>query len=77
MSFLVRMKQPCAVAGPPGNGKTTWIRQQLAAETFPVLYLCPGTGNVPIDQTCIAAEFPQITILTDGEASQLAKHLEK
>ncbi|PSB51837.1 GTPase, G3E family protein, partial [filamentous cyanobacterium Phorm 6] len=43
-----------AVAGPPGSGKTTWIRQQLAAETLPVLYLCPGTGNVPIDQTCIA-----------------------
>ncbi len=74
------MSQPTitAVAGPPGSGKTTWIRQQLAAETAPVLYFCPGSGNVPIDQTCIAAEFPQIKTLTDGEASLslLAKHLE-
>ncbi|MCC3404316.1 MAG: GTP-binding protein [Microcoleus sp. PH2017_10_PVI_O_A] len=71
------MSQPTitAVAGPPGSGKTTWIRQQLAAETAPVLYFSPGSGNVPIDQTCIAAGFPQIKTLTDGEESLLAKHL--
>ena len=65
------MSQPTitAVAGPPGSGKTTWIRQQLAAETAPILYFSPRTGNVPIDQTCIAAEFPQIKTLTDGEES--------
>lgn len=68
--------QITAVAGPPGSGKTTWIRQQLATETAPVLYFSPGTGNVPIDRTCIAAGFPQIKTLTDGEASLLAKHLE-
>ena len=72
------MSQPTitAVAGPPGSGKTTWIRQQLAAETCPALYFSPGTGNVPIDQTCIAAEFGQIPTLTDGEESQLLKHLQ-
>ncbi|MEG4862904.1 MULTISPECIES: GTP-binding protein [unclassified Microcoleus] len=72
------MSQPTitAVAGPPGSGKTTWIRQQLAAQTPPLLYFCPGSGNVPIDQTCIAAEFGQITTLTDGQESELAKHLE-
>lgn len=72
------MNQPAitAVAGPPGSGKTTWIRQQLATETGPLLYFSPGTGNVPIDPTCIAAGFPHIATLTDGEASLLAKHLE-
>ncbi|MEG5140386.1 hypothetical protein QUB52_25625 [Microcoleus sp. A6-C6] len=39
------------------------------------LYLCPATGNVPIDLSRIAAEFPQIKTLTDSEESLLAKHL--
>lgn len=75
--IITYMSQPTitAVAGPPGSGKTTWIRQQLAAETSPALYLYPGTGYVPIDQTCIAAEFPQITTLADGQESAIAKHL--
>lgn len=68
--------QITAVAGPPGSGKTTWIRQQLATETGPLLYFSPGSGNVPIDRTCIAAAFPQITTLTDGESSLLEKQLE-
>lgn len=71
------MNQPVirAVAGPAGIGKTTWIRQQIATESLPALYFSPGTGSVPIDQTCISAEFPQVKILSDTQKSLLTKHL--
>ena len=71
------MNQPVimAVAGRAGVGKTTWIRQQIATESLPVLYFSPGTGSVPIDQTCISAEFPQVKTLSDAQKSLLTKHL--
>ncbi|CAD5969889.1 GTP-binding protein [Planktothrix agardhii] len=71
------MNQPVimAVAGRAGVGKTTWIRQQIATESLPVLYFSPGTGSVPIDQTCISAEFPQVKTLNDAKKSLLTKHL--
>ncbi|NER99368.1 MAG: GTP-binding protein [Symploca sp. SIO1B1] len=62
-----------AVAGLPGTGKTTWIRQQLAIANQPVQYFSPGSDPVPIDMTCIAAEFPNIKILTEAEGEQLLK----
>ncbi len=64
------------VVGPPGVGKTTWIRQQLAQTTGPVLYFSPATGTVPIDQTRIVTEEPEVKILVDGQESQILEHLE-
>ncbi len=60
-----------AVAGLPGAGKTTWIRQQLAIANQPVQYFSPGSDPVPIDMTCIAAEFPDVKILKEDEENQL------
>ncbi|MDV2994804.1 MAG: hypothetical protein N4J56_004458 [Chroococcidiopsis sp. SAG 2025] len=60
-----------AVAGLPGAGKTTWIRQQLAIANQPVQYFSPGSDPVPIDMTCIAAEFPAVKILKEGEENRL------
>lgn len=59
-----------AVAGPPGVGKTNWIRQQLAAASFQAQYFSPG-NTLAIDSTCIAAEFPTVQTLSEGEDYQL------
>ncbi len=49
------------VAGPPGAGKTTWIRQQLdGAERF--AYLNLGADAVRIDATYLAAEVPELVV---------------
>ncbi|MEA5620317.1 GTP-binding protein [Cronbergia sp. UHCC 0137] len=57
------------VAGLTGCGKTTWISQQLQKTTTTdnIIYFSPGAGKVPIDQTRIAAEFPQVKVFSDGE----------
>jgi hypothetical protein len=51
------------VSGPPGAGKTTWIRQQVnfAAET--AVYLNLGAENTPIDPTYLATEVAGLTVL--------------
>lgn len=59
-----------AVAGPPGVGKTNWIRQQLAAASFQAQYFSPG-NTLAIDSTCLAAEFPTVQTLSEGEDYQL------
>jgi hypothetical protein len=56
-----------AVAGLLGSGKTRWIAQQMAAATQPVLYCCPGTGAVPIDAHWVAAQFPQVQVIQEGQ----------
>ncbi len=50
------------VADPAGCGKTTWICQRMSntASSENVIYFSPGTGNVPIDQIRVAAEFPEL-----------------
>lgn len=58
-----------AVAGPPGVGKTDWIRQQLTAAGSQLQYLSPE--NTAIDSTCIAVEFPKVQTLSEGEDYQL------
>jgi len=63
-----------AVAGPPGAGKTTWIRQQLAQARAKGLYFCPA-NDVPIDQTYIAIECPQVQILAAERRFQLLNQL--
>lgn len=63
------------ISGPPGAGKTTWIRQNLDDTSNPIVYFSPGNNNVPIDQTIIAAEFPHCKTLTDGQELELLKLL--
>ena len=59
------------VAGPPGVGKTTWIRQQMAQSHKQGLYFSPATDSVPIDQTRLAIEVPKVKILVDSHQFQL------
>jgi len=66
-----------AVAGLLGSGKTTWISQQLAAANHPVIYCCPGSGNVPIDAHWIAAQFPQVKVIGEGQEIQHLVGLER
>lgn len=65
------------VAGPAGCGKTTWICQQLSnticAEN--VIYFSPGSGNVPIDQVRLSAEFPEVKVFTDGQEVEFLNQL--
>ena len=65
------------VAGMAGVGKTTWIQQQLSVMnrvlSDSVLYLSPGVGNVPIDQTRLATEFPFLKMFKNGEAAEFFK----
>jgi len=63
-----------AVAGLPGAGKTTWIRQQLAEASATGLYLCLA-NDMPIDRTYIATELSQVQILTAEEKLQLPERL--
>ena len=67
------MSQPTviAVAGVAGVGKTTWLRQQLAQAAGEMFYFCPGAGEGPIDAPCLKVEFPNLTVLVEGQESQL------
>ncbi len=62
------------VAGPPGAGKTTWIRQQVHTAAEPVIYLSLGAGETTLDPTYLAAEVPELTVLP---AVQLTNFLER
>lgn len=62
-------KSIVAVVGPPGVGKTNWIGQQFNQQV-PTLYFAPAT-RVAIDQTYLAAEFPHLQFLADGQEMQL------
>ncbi|MTJ08625.1 MULTISPECIES: GTP-binding protein [unclassified Anabaena] len=65
------------IAGLSGAGKTTWICQQIRdiVSAEKVIYFCPGTGNVPIDQTRIATEFPELNIFGDGQEIEFLHHI--
>lgn len=69
--------QVLAIAGAIGIGKTAWIQQQIAQISEPVIYLCPNVGNVPIDPTCLKAEFPDLQILTDGQELELIEKVKQ
>ncbi|WP_228055120.1 GTP-binding protein [Gloeocapsopsis crepidinum] len=58
------------VAGLLGVGKTHWIRQQFTQQ--PTLYFSPAT-RISIDQTRLAAEFPDVQFLADDQQTQLWK----
>jgi hypothetical protein len=72
----VELPKVFAIAGATGIGKTAWIRQQIAKISEPVVYFCPNAGNVPIDPTCIKAEFPDLHILSDGQELELIRQVE-
>ncbi|MBE9238496.1 GTP-binding protein [Anabaena aphanizomenioides LEGE 00250] len=68
------------VAGLSGTGKTTWIRQQIReikpSEKFEkLIYFSPGTGNVLIDHSCIASEFPGIKVFGDNQEIEFIHHI--
>jgi hypothetical protein len=64
------------VAGCAGCGKTTWILQQLSRSFGKnLVYLSPGTGNVPIDLTHLAADFPELKVYGDGQEIEFIKQL--
>lgn len=65
------------VAGLFGSGKTTWICQQIRdiKSIEKVIYFSPGTGNIPIDQTKIATEFPDLKIFGDGQEIEFLYHI--
>lgn len=51
------------VSGPPGAGKTTWIRQQVNSAAETAVYLNLGAENTPIDPTYLATEVAGLTVL--------------
>ncbi|MGH1395261.1 MAG: GTP-binding protein [Trichormus sp.] len=65
------------VAGPAGGGKTTWICHQMQnlSASEKIIYFSPGTGNVPIDQTRLAAEFPHVQVFQDGQEVEFLEQL--
>ncbi|MDY6940967.1 MAG: GTP-binding protein [Cyanobacteriota bacterium] len=56
---------PIAVAGPPGSGKTTWIRQFLSDQQRPVFYCYPGMGTDSVDRGRIGYCFPWVQLLSE------------
>ncbi|GAB4342041.1 MAG: ATPase [Leptolyngbyaceae cyanobacterium] len=55
------------VSGPPGVGKTDWIRQQVNSVAKTAVYLNLGAENTPIDATYLAAEVAGLTVLPDAQ----------
>ena len=71
------------VGGYVGCGKTTWIKQQIAAKekAFPkyykkILYLKAGTGKFQIDQKIISINFPKVKVFGDGQEANFFEQLE-
>ncbi|MBF2028191.1 MAG: GTP-binding protein [Oscillatoriales cyanobacterium C42_A2020_001] len=62
------------VAGPPGAGKTTWIRQQINSAAESSVYLSLGSGNTPIDATYLAAEIPGLIVLAGEQLTDFLAH---
>ena len=46
------------------------------SESDSIIYFSPGTGNAPIDQTVISAEFPQIKVFRDGEEDKFTQQIQ-
>lgn len=63
------------VAGSPGSGKTTWIRQQLNEAAEAAMYLSLGEGNVPIDTTYLSAELPGLVTLNSEQLLEFSEQI--
>jgi hypothetical protein len=62
------------VSGPSGAGKTTWIQQQINSVAESSVYLNLGSGNTPIDATYLAAEVPELTVLSGEQLADFLAH---
>jgi hypothetical protein len=62
------------VSGPPGAGKTTWIRQQINSAAETAVYLNLGSENTPIDPTYLAAEVAGLTVLPVEQLADFLAH---
>lgn len=63
------------VTGPPGVGKTTWIRQQLNQIRDSVVYFAAGSGSLPIDGVYLGVEFPHLKVLIEGQEQELLEQI--
>lgn len=63
------------VAGLAGVGKTDWICKNLTNNNTNILYFSPSTGNVPIDQIRLAADYPHVKVFTDGQEVEFLDEL--
>lgn len=63
------------VTGPPGVGKTTWIRQQLSQARDPIVYFPAGTGSLPIDGVHLGVEFPHLKVLVEGQEEEVLEQI--
>ncbi len=64
------------VSGPPGVGKTTWIRKQLSRTEDPVIYFAAGAGSLPIDGVHLGVEFCHLKVLLEGEEEELLRQIQ-
>jgi hypothetical protein len=64
------------VTGPPGVGKTTWIRQQVAQTEDALLYFAAGAGSLPIDAVHLGVEYAHLKVLLEGQEQELLHHIQ-
>ncbi|NJM00106.1 MAG: ATP-binding protein [Synechococcaceae cyanobacterium SM2_3_2] len=64
------------VTGPPGGGKTTWIRQQLSQSQDSIIYFAAGAGSLPIDGVHLGVEFRHLKVLLEGQEEDLLQHIQ-
>ncbi|MGC8711863.1 MAG: GTP-binding protein [Leptodesmis sp.] len=62
------------VSGPPGVGKTDWIRQQVNSVAKTSVYLNLGSENIPIDTTYLATEVAGLTVLPVEQLTDFLAH---
>jgi hypothetical protein len=81
MIIIIFMSVPniIVVAGSSGAGKTTWICQQMRdiVDVDKIIYYSPGTGTVPVDQTRIASEFPDLQVFSDAQQVEFLNQIPK
>ncbi len=81
MIIIIFMSVPniIVVAGSSGAGKTTWVCQQMRdiADVEKIIYYNPGTGTVPVDQTRIASEFPDLQVFSDAQQVEFLNQIPK
>ncbi|MGD1901220.1 MAG: GTP-binding protein [Geitlerinemataceae cyanobacterium] len=64
-----------AVAGPPGSGKTTWIRQFLASKNLTAFYCCPGMGEESVDLARIGYCYPSVQVFPEEKTPEVLSNL--
>ncbi len=81
MIIIIFMSVPniVVVAGSSGAGKTTWVCQQMRdiADVDKIIYYSPGTGTIPVDQTRLASEFPDLQVFSDAQQVEFLNQIPK